>query len=78
MRMEELELELELIQSHMAQKPVLRELTFVTPPPSVGGIGSRQQKQRLRAPRRRSRPPSVLIESIGNSWSDYFKQTNVG
>ena len=27
------------------------------PPPSVGGIGSRQQKQRLRAPRRRSSPP---------------------
>ena len=26
-----------------------------SPPPSVGGIGSRQQKQRLRAPRRRSR-----------------------
>ena len=30
----------------------------LAPPPSVGGIGSRQQKQRLRAPRRRSRPPS--------------------
>jgi len=27
-------------------------------PPLSGGIGSRQQKQRLRAPRRRSRPPS--------------------
>jgi len=27
-------------------------------PPLSGGIGSRQQKQRLRAPRRRGRPPS--------------------
>ena len=32
--------------------------TYFTPPPLSGGIGSRQQKQRLRAPRRRSRPPS--------------------
>jgi len=32
-------------------------VTFLTPPLS-GEVGSRQQKQRLRAPRRRSRPPS--------------------
>jgi len=30
----------------------------IMPPPLSGGIGSRQQKQRLRAPRRRSSPPS--------------------
>ena len=34
-----------------------RSNPFFTPPLS-GGIGSRQQKQRLRAPRRRNRPPS--------------------
>ena len=37
---------------------VFLSVCFSCPPPSVGGVGSRQQKQRLRAPRQRSRPPS--------------------
>ena len=37
--------------------PLIVQLSVLRPPLS-GGIGSRQQKQRLRAPRRRSRPPS--------------------
>ena len=41
----------------VACDPVQSALLFLRPPLS-GGIGSRQQKQRLRAPRRRSRPPS--------------------
>ena len=47
------------VLGHLSSRSICnKQASFSTPPTSVERIGSRQQKQRLRAPRRRSSPPS--------------------